>query len=197
MEDDKMGAYTTEMVTDENIKDIIFYLRKGYEFQGVKHRSNYKVATIVLLQANLGCRIGDIIHLTVENFVFDGDTWRLDMIEEKTGKVRRFVVPTPVKAVIDQWMKQNGITTGSLFTKMENHAVHKQLRAVTGFLEMKNVSGHSFRKSAGFRTYKKSGYDIAAVSQFYNHSSPSITLNYLKRSSKQMDELLSDSVIMV
>ena len=190
-----MGRYTTKMISDETIKDIIFYLRNGYEYKGVKHRSNYQIATIMLLQANLGCRIGDIVHLTVENIVFDGDAWRLDMKEEKTDKVRRFIIPTPVKAVIDDWTRMKGITSGRLF-KIEEDAVWKQLQNVTGFLGLDNVSAHSFRKAAGFRNYKKSGYDIALTCQFYNHSSPAITLQYLKRSSKQMDELLSDSIVM-
>jgi len=191
-----MGRYTTTLISDQDIKNIIFYLRNGYEYNGVKHRSNYKVATIMLLQANLGCRIGDIVHITVENIVFDGEAWRLDMEEEKTGKKRRFIIPTPIKAKIDEWCRQNSITSGRLFD-IEEPAVWKQLRAVTAFLGLNNVSAHSFRKAAGFRNYKKSGYDIALTSQFFNHSSTSTTLLYLKRSSKQMDELLSDSVVIV
>jgi len=191
-----MGRYTTTLISDQDIKNIIFYLRNGYEYNGVKHRSNYKVATIMLLQANLGCRIGDIVHITVENIVFDGEAWRLDMEEEKTGKKRRFIIPTPIKSKIDEWCRQNAITSGRLFD-IEEPAVWKQLRAVTAFLGLNNVSAHSFRKAAGFRNYKKSGYDIALTSQFFNHSSTSTTLLYLKRSSKQMDELLSDSVVIV
>lgn len=191
-----MGRYTTTLISDQDIQNIIFYLRNGYEYNGVKHRSNYKVATIMLLQANLGCRIGDIVHITVENIVFDGEAWRLDMEEEKTGKKRRFIIPTPIKAKIDEWCRQNAITSGRLFD-IEEPAVWKQLRAVTAFLGLNNVSAHSFRKAAGFRNYKKSGYDIALTSQFFNHSSTSTTLLYLKRSSKQMDELLSDSVVIV
>lgn len=191
-----MGRYTTTLISDQDIQNIIFYLRNGYEYNGVKHRSNYKVATIMLLQANLGCRIGDIVHITVENIVFDGEAWRMDMEEEKTGKKRRFIIPTPIKAKIDEWCRQNAITSGRLFD-IEEPAVWKQLRAVTAFLGLNNVSAHSFRKAAGFRNYKKSGYDIALTSQFFNHSSTSTTLLYLKRSSKQMDELLSDSVVIV
>jgi len=191
-----MGRYTTTLISDQDIQNIIFYLRNGYEYNGVKHRSNYKVATIMLLQANLGCRIGDIVHITVENIVFDGEAWRLDMEEEKTGKKRRFIIPTPIKSKIDEWCRQNAITSGRLFD-IEEPAVWKQLRAVTAFLGLNNVSAHSFRKAAGFRNYKKSGYDIALTSQFFNHSSTSTTLLYLKRSSKQMDELLSDSVVIV
>lgn len=191
-----MGAYTTEMINTEQVTDIIRALQTGYEHKGVKHRSNFQVATIMLLQANLGCRIGDIVHLEVENVKFDGEAWRLDMTEEKTGKTRRFIVPTPVKAVIDDWCGRKNITTGRLFN-IEEPAVWKQLRAVTAYLDMKNVSAHSFRKNAAYRVYMDSGKDIALTSQYLNHSAPATTLLYLRRSNKQMDELLSNSVIAV
>lgn len=191
-----MGRYTTALIDNNQISDIIKVLRSGYTYKNVTHRSNYQVATIMLLQANLGCRIGDIVHLEVENIVYDGEAYRLDMIEQKTGKLRRYVVATPVKAVIDDWCRMKCITKGRLFT-IEEPAVWKQLRAVTGYLNMQNVSAHSFRKSAAMRVYNDSGKDIALTCQYLNHSSPSVTMAYLKRSTKQMDELCSQSAIMV
>lgn len=190
-----MGSYTTELIDTTQASDIIKTLRSGYTHDGVKHRSNYQVATIMLLQANLGCRIGDIVNLALESIIFDGEAWRLDMEEQKTGKKRRFVVPTPVKAIIDDWCRMKCIKSGRLFTITEQ-AVWKQLRSVTAFLEMKNVSAHSFRKAAAMRVYNDSGKDIALTSQYLNHSNTATTLIYLKRSNKQMDELLSQSVVM-
>lgn len=191
-----MGAYTTVLIDNNQVKTIIKTLQEGYTYNGVKHRSNYQVATILLLQANLGCRIGDIVHLTVENIVFDGEAWRLNMTEQKTGKKRLYVVATPVKAIIDRWCEMKCITSGRLFT-IEEPAVWKQIRAVTGFLGYKDVSAHSFRKNASLRVYMESGKDIALTCQYLNHSSPAVTMRYLQRSSKQMDELLSQSVVMV
>lgn len=191
-----MGRYTTNLIDNEQISDIITVMRSGYEYNGVKHRSNYQIATILLLQANLGCRIGDIVHLEVENIVFDGEAYRLDMIEEKTGKLRRYIVPTPVKAIIDDWCRMKCITSGRLFN-IEEPAVWKQMRAVTGYLNYKNTSCHSFRKACAMRIYNDSGKDIALTSQFLNHSNTSVTMAYLKRSTKQMDEICSQSAVMV
>jgi len=191
-----MGSFTTVMIDTNQISDIIQALRQGYTHNGITHRSNYQIATIMLLQANLGCRIGDIVNLTVENIVFDGEAWRLDMIEQKTGKLRRYVVPTPVKAIIDDWCRMKCITKGRLF-KCGEQAVWKQLRAVTSYLNMKDVSAHSFRKAAAFRVYMDSGKDIALTSQFLNHASPNTSLLYLRRSNKQMDEICSQSAVMV
>lgn len=189
-----MGAYTTEIIDTKDAAKLIKTLKEGYTYNGIRHRANFQVAMILSLQANLGCRIGDIVHLTMEDMIFDGDTWRLDMTEEKTGKARRFVIPTPVKDMIDSWTRSKNITSGRLFT-VEEPAVWKQLRAVTGYLGLKNTSAHSFRKAAALRVYKDSGEDIALTSQYLNHANTATTLIYLRRTSKQMDELLSKSVV--
>lgn len=192
-----MGSFTTRILSNSEIKEIITTIRDGYiEIDGTPHRPNPQIATILLLQANLGCRINDIVHMTVENIEYDGEAWRLNLTEQKTGKARPFIVPTPVKAIIDNYCEMNGITSGRLFS-ISAQAVWKAMRQVTGFLGLNNVSCHSFRKSAALRTYLLSGKDIALTSQFLNHSSPSVSLRYIKRSSKQMDDILSQSTCMV
>ena len=192
-----MGLYTTRPLEEKELKDIIESIATGYtDHKGIVHKPNKQVATILTLQANLGCRIGDICNLTTDNFVFDGDAWKLDMTEQKTGKKRYFIVPTPVKAFIDRWMQERKITQGNLFS-INEYAVWKQLRGVTDYLELDNVSCHSLRKTAALRIYNASGKDIALTSQFLNHSSPRVTSVYLKRSSKQMDEITSKSVCLL
>lgn len=192
-----MGQYTTRPIDEKELKDIIETIASGFtDVDKVPHKPNKQVATILTLQANLGCRIGDICSLTVENFVKDGDTWRLDMKEQKTGKSRLFIVAKPVKAFIDKWIKEKGITSGNLFS-INEYAVWKQLRAVTKVLELDNVSAHSLRKYAALKVYETSGKDIALTSQYLNHSSPKVTALYLKRSSKQMDEVLSQTTTLL
>ena len=192
-----MSLYTSRLITDKEIKDIIESIATGYtDNKGVHHKPNRQIAVIMTLQANLGCRIGDICTLTTDNFIKDGETWRLDMTEQKTRKKRTFIIPKPVKAFIDTWIKERSITSGNLFSVNE-YAVWKQLRGVTNYLGLDNVSAHSFRKAAGYRVYMDSGKDISLTCQFYQHSSPTITQKYLRRSSKQMDEAISKSVLMV
>ena len=47
------------------------------------------------------------------------------------------------------------------------------------------------------RVYIESGKDLALVSQYYQHSSPKITAQYLKRSSKQIDDVLDKTVLKI
>lgn len=183
-----MGAYTTRLISEQEIKDIILTIRNGYSV----HRPNIQIATILLLQANLGCRINDIVHLSMENIVYDGDAWKLNLIEQKTGKERPFIIPKPVKKVIDKYAKENNITEGRLF-HVSAQAVWKALRNVCEYLELEEISCHSFRKAAALRTYINSGKDIALVTQFLNHSSPTVSMRYIKRSTKQLDDVLTRS----
>ena len=192
-----MGAYTTRPVTAEEIKEIIESIASGYtDNKGITHKPNKQIAVILTLQANLGCRIGDICALCVENIVWDGEAWRLNMQEQKTGKARNYIIPRPVKAFIDKWTEERGITSGNLFS-IQEYAVWKQLRGVCDYLELENVSAHSLRKAAGLRVYLDSGKDIALTTQFYLHSSPAVTMKYLRRTSKQMDDVLSKTTLFV
>lgn len=192
-----MGKYVTRPCTEDEIKKLVKLISVGYtDNDGIPHKPNKQIATILTLQANLGCRIGDICGLTMENFVFDGDAWKLDLTEQKTGKKRYFIVPTPVKAFIDKWTKENRIISGRLFSIGE-YAVWKQLRPATAVLGLDDVSSHSLRKAASLRTYYASGKDIALTSQFLNHADTKTTLLYLKRSSKQMDDILSKSTCLL
>lgn len=192
-----MGRYKTAPVSENTLKDIIEAVSTGYtDNNGVIHRPNKQIATILTLQANLGCRIGDICNLKVENIVWDGSAWRLDLTEQKTGKKRLFIVPTPVKQYIDKWTKSKRIKSGNLFT-IKEPAVWKQMRAVSNYLDLQNVSCHSIRKAAAIRVYETSGKDIALTSAFLNHSDTKTTAIYLQRPSKQMDDIISKSSVLL
>lgn len=189
-----MGAYTTATIQDQEYKKLISTIRNGYiDREGVKHRPNIQIATILVLEANLGCRIGDIIALETDSIIWDGGVWKLNIREEKTGKHRSFIVPQEVKDFIDNYAISREIVHGKLFT-ISAQAVWKCLRAVTEYLKLEKISTHSLRKKCAVSLYERSGFDIELVSSFLNHSSIAVTRTYLKRSSKQMEEAISQIV---
>lgn len=189
-----MGKYTTVTIDTENYHKLIKTLRKGYtDLDGVIHRPNNQIATILVLEANLGCRIGDIIKLETDSIIWDGDVWRFNITEQKTGKKRSFVVPAQIKYFIDNYAAANDITEGRLF-KVSAQAVWKCLRAVTAYLGLKDISSHSFRKRCACDLYAASNNDIELVATFLNHSSVNTTRAYLRRSSKQMEDAINKIV---
>lgn len=192
-----MGQYTTKSLKKSNYKDLIETIREGYtDIQGVKHRPNNQLATILILEANLGCRIGDIMNLTTDSIVDDGGIYKLNIIEQKTGKRRNFIVPKPVKTFIDDYIRDANIYTGPLFD-IKAPAVWKQLRAVTGYLGLDAISTHSFRKMAASNLYEATNHDIEAVCEFLNHSSTKVTREYIKRSDAQLESAIEKCVNLV
>lgn len=57
-------------------------MRKGSSF----FKPNERIATCLVLEANLGLRISDILNLKMSDIIKDGDRYRLDITEKKTSK---------------------------------------------------------------------------------------------------------------
>lgn len=189
-----MGRYVTKALNNSQYREIIETVREGYtDYDGVKHRPNIQLATILILEANLGCRIGDILNLTTDSIILDGSIYKLNITEQKTGKKRCFIVPKPIKAFIDDYIRNANIYRGPLFD-ITAQAVWKQLRAVTGYLGLDDVSSHSFRKYAANALYETTGHDIEAVCEFLNHSSTAVTRAYIKRSDAQLESAIEKCV---
>lgn len=188
-----MGRYVTTALTEENYDKLVKTIRIGYTYNGIKHRPNDQIATILVLEGNLGCRIGDIIALTTDSFIYDGGIWKMNISEQKTGKKRYFIVPQAVKDFIDHYCEAYGIISGRLFN-VEAPAVWKQLRAATAYLGLENTSSHSLRKMVAQTIYEQTNHDIETVAEFLNHSNISVTRRYLRRSDKQLEKAIAAAV---
>lgn len=188
-----MGAYETRAISPKEVKEIVELIRTGYSI----HRPNPQIATVLILQNNLGCRIGDIMKLRTDSFVNEAGIWKIDIIEQKTGKRRTFIVAPQVMKFVQKWIKTAHIKPGEQLFDIKAPAVWKALRAATEYLDMQNVSCHSFRKAASSRIYEATGHDIEAVATFLNHADIRCTRRYIKRSSEQMEKAILASTQIV
>ena len=59
-------------------------------------KGNQRIATALVLEANLGIRISDILKLSLNSIIHDGNRYRLDIVEKKTKKKREFTVPLEI-----------------------------------------------------------------------------------------------------
>lgn len=190
-----MGAYTTLAVNQDSYNRIIETISAGYTGKdGITHRPAPHMACCLVIQANLGCRIGDILHLSLSSLVRDGDHYRLEIKEEKTGKARRHQVPEAVYNYIRDYCAKNGINPERRLFQFSERAVQKALKAVADYLGIPQVSTHSFRKFAGQQVYKNSGYDVETVREFYQHSSLTITQAYIACTSERLTQAINSSV---
>ena len=165
----------TKALTTEQYKEIIQTMKEG--FCGC--RPNERIATALVLEANLGLRISDIIKLRPCDIVRDGDRYHLEIVEQKTGKRRIFTGPLVIQQYIENYCLRNGIRQSDLMFPITERAVQKQLAIVCDYLGYEGISTHSFRKWYATEIYKSSGYDIALVQRLLQHSSAAVTQRYI------------------
>ena len=192
-----MGAYTVKII-DKNEHDLLIKtIRQGFFYNGRQYRPNNAIATALLLESNLGIRIIDILHLTLNSFVKDGDNYRLDIVEKKTSKICIHKVPEQVYNFVQEYCNHNNITASARIVPICERQVQKHLKACREYLGIEKVSTHSFRKMSGSEIYESSGHDIEAVREFYNHSSVNTTQAYIKRNSARLEQYICDNVHLV
>lgn len=165
----------TVALTTEQFEEIIHTLRAGT----CCLRPNDRIATALVLEGNLGIRISDVLNLRLCDIISDGDRYRLDIIEQKTGKARSFTVPLIIKQYIENYCLKNNISRIEKIFPITERAVQKQLAIVCDYLGYKGIGTHSFRKWYATEIYKNNNYDIALVQTLLQHSSVSTTQKYI------------------
>ena len=181
----KMNKRTTALTT-EQYKEIITTMKQG--FCGC--RPNDRIATALVLEGNLGLRISDILALRPCDVLLDGDRYRLEIMEQKTGKKRVFTVPLVIQQYIENYCLRNGIRREERIFPLTERAIQKQLKIVCDYLGYEGISTHSFRKWYATEIYKANGYDIALVQRLLQHASASTTQRYIGIEPQRIEEAI-------
>lgn len=176
----------TIALTTEQYKEIISTMKSG--FTGC--RPNGRIATALMLEANLGLRISDILKLKLADIVRDGERYRLAIAEQKTGKARVFTVPLALYQFIRRYCMDYGIAPDAVIFPLTERAVQKQLKLVCDYLGITGVSTHSFRKYYATEIYQNSNYNIALVQQLLHHSSAAVTQRYIGIQQKEVEQAI-------
>ena len=178
-------------ITKEEYKEIIDTMESGF----LNHRPNHKIATALRIVANLGLRIGDTLNLKLSDIVYEGGRYHLDIIEQKTQKKRVFTVPLEIVEYIRQYTRENGIKENEfIFGTITERPVQRHLKLVCDYLEIENVSTHSFRKMFATEIYKNNDYNVVLVQQLLQHSSPAITQRYIGISTQEIENALANHI---
>ena len=185
----KVAHKQTIAITKEQYKEIIEVIKEGFSWNGVSYRANNRIATILVLQANLGLRLGDIMSLKLSDIIKDGDRYRLDIIEAKTGKARTFTVPGEIYRYIQVYALENGLKD-RLFSISER-AVQKHLKAVGEYLGLEKLGSHSFRKFYATSIYVANNYNIELVRQLLQHGSVKTTQRYIGISETEVEKAIA------
>lgn len=171
---------------------IITLCQKGFTYKdesGIEHifRPNKQLAMTFILQANLGLRISDVLKLKPSTFKNE----KLEVIEKKTGKLQYRTINRNLKELIYEYALENNIKSNDYLIQVKVRAIQKQLAIIANYLNLTNISSHSFRKLFGVTVYNKTNGNIELLKELFNHSNISTTQRYIKVSQKQIDEISS------
>lgn len=191
-----MANIKTVALTEKEYRQSIELLRTGFELNGKVVKPNARIATIAVLQSTLGLRLGDVLNLKVDSIVQDSNRYRLEIIEEKTSKLRTFSVPTEIYTYIVKYALDNNINKSEKLFNISKRQVSRHLNKVFEKmgLNTEKYGSHSYRKMFATQAYIDSDFDIELVRVLLQHSNVSITQNYLSISSKKVEAALEKTI---
>ena len=185
----------TIALTDEQYVKIIQTIQSGFVCKdGHKVKPNNRIAVALMLEANLGLRICDILDLRLSSIIKDGERYRLNIIEKKSGLKRDFTVPLEVYVFIQSYALENNINPAAKLFDMSERAVTKHLKLVCDHLGYSGIGSHSFRKYFATSIYVNNHYDINLVRVLLQHSSTVTTQRYIGLQSKDIENALQNHI---
>ena len=175
----------TRVLELNEYKQIIELFLSGFQNKdGSILRPNRQIALALQLQASLGLRIGDVLSLQVNNF----KNGKLEQREDKTGKLQYREINRNVFDYVKDYAIENKLSqTGKLFD-IGVRAVQKQLKIITDYLGLDNISTHSFRKMFATTVYEGNGHNLELVKELLNHTSIATTQRYIRVSQQAIDK---------
>ena len=183
----------TKALDKEQYELIISTIRNGFTYDnGKEFKPNNRLASALVVQANLGVRNSDILKLTLSDIVYESGRYRLDIVEQKTGKVRDFPIPDGLYTFLKNYASENHINQRARLFPVCERALQKQLAIVAEHLGIDGLSTHSFRKFYGTEIYYANDCDIELVRRLYQHSSIAVTQRYIGVTSKRLEEAINN-----
>lgn len=184
---------TTVALTEEQYRTLIADIRAGDDY----HRPNDRVATALVLEANMGMRISDVLNLRLADIIRDGTRFRLDVVEQKTHKPRTFTVPEELYRFIRRYCERHGVGEHQRIFPFTSRAVEKRLRFAADKYGYANIGTHSFRKFYATRIYTANNYNIVLVQRLLQHSSPTTTQRYIGIGTEELERAIRGSLELV
>lgn len=176
----------TLTLTVEQYHEIIDTMKIG--FSGC--RPNKDMAMALVVEANMGLRISDILRLRLNDIVKDGDRYRLNIREQKTKKERFFTVLTEAYQNLKIYCLENSIAADEQIFRFKERGVQKKLKQVCDHLGYEGISTHSFRKFFATQIYIDNEYNVILVQQLLQHSTPAVTQKYIGIQPQQIESAL-------
>ena len=176
---------TSRPVELSEYKQIIELMLNGFTYDGGKiFRPNRQIALCLQLQSSLGLRIGDVLDLRVNSF----RNGKLEIREEKTNKLQYRDINKNVYDYIKDYAIDNKLSQTDKLFSIGDKAVQKQLKIITQYLQLENISTHSFRKLYACTVFEGNNHNLELVKELLNHTSIATTQRYIRVSQQQINQ---------
>lgn len=188
-----MANRKTSCISEEQFNKIVNLIYEGTSDGKIK--PSEEIALILTITGNCALRIGDCTKLKLNSFIREGNDYRYNIIEEKTGKKRTNIIPKEIYEMIKEYAYKKNKKDDEVIFNHTIRAIQYKLENIAKYLgeEYKDISTHSFRKCAGMRIYRLSGNDIELTRKFLNHSSVSTTQRYLGVNDDEINTILKSN----
>ena len=164
--------------------------RKIAELKKILRQQSYRNYILFVLGINTGLRISDMLQIKVEDV--RGKT-HIVLKEQKTSKNKKFLINSNLSRELNDYIEDMGDPEYLFQSRIGQNKPLSRFQAYRIFSEagrkagLESIGCHSTRKTFGYHHYKKNK-DVALLQKLFNHSSPSITLDYIGITQDIMDE---------
>ena len=171
----------------EPIRDI----DKIKELKNILLKQDYRDYLLFTIGINTGFRISDLLRLKVKDVK---NRTHIEIEEKKTGKYKKQVINS-MKKDIDKYISTMN-EEEYLFKSQKGYnkpisrvQAYRVIKKAAKKIGIKKIGTHTLRKTFGYHHYKRNK-DVAMLQKLFNHSSPSITLDYIGITQDEQDESL-------
>lgn len=150
---------------------------------------------LVIFQLNMGLRIGDVVGLKVK----DVKGSHVFLQEQKTKKSKKMLINDELKRELDRYIQgmddEDYLFPSRQSTGKAPHITTTQayriVKAIAERIGLKHFGNHSLRKTFGKFYYHETG-DLVKLQRIFNHSSQSVTMEYIGLTQEEIDKSLKN-----
>lgn len=148
---------------------------------------------LITFQLNMGLRIGDVVGLKVKDIKGS----HIILQEQKTRKPKKMLINEELRIELDRYI-QGMSDEDYLFPSRQKNGKNPHITTTQAYRIVKNIAdrlgldhfgNHSLRKTFG-RFYFEETKDLLKLQKIFNHSSQSVTMDYIGLTQDEIDETL-------
>lgn len=170
-------------IKDKNtLEDVQDTLKNNFKY-GIRNYTIFQVGKATMLM------VSDVLRLKYHDIFNSNGTIKHDVVihDKKTGKLNRLYLKPVENDLRDyhDWLLNNNVQSEWLFpsSQRDKHVDERQfyriMQKVGDLLGLNYLGTHTMRKTGAYMVYVQTGYNIGLVMHLLNHSSESMTLQYL------------------